>query len=178
MTPNTFLFTPFGEPGAMISALHAGCPPLLVTTVLASHRWFYYPDKETAIAHAAPLQREAILKYSSQRVVKQLPESRKTTWLRSHYLYYQPASAAEIVPVEFEINDERLFPLVEDEALVEWEKRKAEGDLSGNLIDTPEYFRTEENLEEEDEWPVPNLPKTSLGPRIWNWVRRVLGIRG
>ena len=94
----------------------------------------------------------------NKRVTKQLPKSKDVDWLRAHYIYYKPSSENELVPVKFDIAEEDLFPIVEDEARILWEQRKSEGgDLSGNFRDPDVQearHATFASHEEDDEWPV------------------------
>ena len=61
--------------------------------------------------------------------------------------------------MKFDIAEEDLFPIVEDEARILWERKKSEGgDLSGNIRD-PDVQGARgaafASHEKGDEWPVP-----------------------
>ena len=159
ITTETFLFAPFGNPRPIVSSIHAAHPSLLITTDLSGHRWFHVLDEDTEIPREAPLQRQALLAFLNKRVTKQLPKSKDVDWLRAHYIYYKPSSENKLVPVKFDIAEEDLFPIVEDEARILWERKKSEGgDLSGNIRD-PDVQGARDaafaSHEKGDEWPVP-----------------------
>ena len=156
MTDSTFLFAPFGHITPSVSAINTAHPSLMVSTDLSIHRWFHILDEDTEIAHEAPLQRRALLSFLNQRLMKRMPKSVQAYWLKDHVIYYKAPSDVEIPQVDFDRADEELFPMVEDEARVLWERRKLEGgDLSGNRRDEHFHERTCEEAEGEDEWPVP-----------------------
>ena len=158
----TFLFAPFGDPRPIISSIHTAYPPLLITTDLSVHRWFHRLDEDTEIPSEAPLQRQSLLSFLNKCVAKRLPNSENVDWLRAHFIYYRPLNEKDLIPVKFDIAEEKLFPIVEDEARVLWEERKSEGgDLSGYIQDPDVHDArdaTRSPPEGNDEWPVSRSP--------------------
>lgn len=58
---------------------------------------------------AAPLERQALLPFMNQRILKPMPRSDLATWLDGEIMYYKPASDGELVPVAFDKRDDELY---------------------------------------------------------------------
>lgn len=183
MTPSTFLFAPSCKLPPLISSIHAAHPSLLVCSDLRIHRWYHRLGQNACIPHAAPLQRQALAGFFSERVMKQLPQSDLADWLRGNFIYYKPLSSQDIVPLEFEFTDEQLFPMVNLDAQLLLRQKRAEGADLGQVICNPRNVRERpEKPEEDNEWPVPpriEKPMSRIqkdAKALVNWYRKMTGV--